>query len=228
VKVEMSETRRKRFPQLQDEQWLRQQIEEKSLRRIAEEIGCSYSAIQYAIGVFKITVPKRSTHHMPADYKEQCKGRGGSTTHKDWTGPKYATEEERRAADRDRVYQWNRTPEGAAYRKQYNGSNKEARSTPEAKRLKKDQHLRRMYGITIEQHDQMKAAQNGRCKLCDALFDESQLETMACVDHDHTTHRVRSLLCYGCNRALGQFCDDARLLRKAIAYLEEHSMEQAA
>ena len=42
------------------------------------------------------------------------------------------------------------------------------------------------------------------------------------VDHNHVTGEFRGWLCNACNTALGMFRDDARLLRAAIKYLEEH------
>jgi hypothetical protein len=40
------------------------------------------------------------------------------------------------------------------------------------------------------------------------------------IDHDHTTGKIRGLLCFKCNSALGLFKDNKELLLKAIAYLK--------
>ena len=39
---------RKTYPQLSDKQWLQEQINMKSIHKIAREIGCSYSGVMYA------------------------------------------------------------------------------------------------------------------------------------------------------------------------------------
>jgi hypothetical protein len=80
-------------------------------------------------------------------------------------------------------------------------------------------HLKRRYGITAEEVDEMLAAQGGLCAICrntPALH----------VDHDHETGLVRELLCFNCNGGLGQFKDDPAVLRAAADYVERHRGER--
>jgi hypothetical protein len=65
----------------------------------------------------------------------------------------------------------------------------------------------------------MLAAQGGRCAICRGDSSSSPGGVLH-VDHCHTTRQVRGLLCADCNRALGQFKDDAAILRAAAEYLE--------
>lgn len=58
------------------------------------------------------------------------------------------------------------------------------------------------------------ARSNGRCDCCGKIA--PPLHT----DHDHATGTFRGLLCMWCNRALGKFQDDPRLLNAAIRYLQ--------
>jgi hypothetical protein len=78
-------------------------------------------------------------------------------------------------------------------------------------------HLRRRYGITAEHFDQMLAEQAGLCAICREAPAEQ-------VDHDHRGGRVRGLLCFNCNGALGQFRDRRDLMLRAIAYLDRDSL----
>lgn len=71
------------------------------------------------------------------------------------------------------------------------------------------------YGITKDQFEKMKVAQDNRCAIC--LTPTQRLY----VDHCHTTKRVRGLLCNGCNAGLGQFGENETTMRRAIEYLKE-------
>jgi len=75
----------------------------------------------------------------------------------------------------------------------------------------RDWWLRRKYGLTSEQYEQMLAKQDGRCRICRT---EANGRTWH-VDHNHETGIVRGILCDNCNRGLGHFKDDADLLRRA-------------
>lgn len=77
------------------------------------------------------------------------------------------------------------------------------------------------FGLTLEQYNVMKAAQNNRCAICG---DEELPTWKKClaVDHDHDTGQVRELLCGSCNNGLGKFRDDPELLTVAAMYLRRH------
>ncbi|MFZ3556307.1 endonuclease VII domain-containing protein [Streptomyces sp. BH055] len=74
-------------------------------------------------------------------------------------------------------------------------------------------HLKRQYGITEAERDELVAAQVGVCCIC---LDAPAVH----VDHCHETGRVRGVLCFSCNAALGQFRDRPDAIRRAAAYVE--------
>jgi hypothetical protein len=88
-------------------------------------------------------------------------------------------------------------------------------------------HLRRTYGLTEAQYHAMVVAQGGVCAICfkpeaATHFRTGTSQSLA-VDHDHSSNRVRALLCTRCNKALGQFEDNIATLHSAIAYLTRFS-----
>ncbi len=93
------------------------------------------------------------------------------------------------------------------------------RSTPEGKERQRAGHLKRKYGITIEQYDELLAAQGGRCAICRR---EPRPDISLHLDHDHESGKLRGILCFRCNNALGDFDDDSGLLRAALRYLESY------
>jgi hypothetical protein len=76
--------------------------------------------------------------------------------------------------------------------------------------------LRRAYGISLEQYQEMVERQGGLCAICGGLPGKLALA----VDHNHETGQVRDLLCPRCNVGMGMLLDDPDLLRAAAAYLE--------
>lgn len=91
-------------------------------------------------------------------------------------------------------------------------------------RYARKHHLMKMYGITIDEYDQMRSAQNGRCAICGRPEADSR-DFRLHVDHDHATGAVRGLLCGLCNQGIGSMRDDPSLLRIAVQYLEKHRQE---
>lgn len=88
------------------------------------------------------------------------------------------------------------------------------RSRPEVNRRAK---LKKAYGISQEQYDEMFKAQGGTCGIC-KRFIPHRGEHL-CVDHCHTSGEIRGLLCGNCNRAIGLLEDSTEFLSNAIKYL---------
>lgn len=78
-----------------------------------------------------------------------------------------------------------------------------------------------MYGITLEDYNEKLIEQNNKCKICNQENTFDRYGVLA-VDHDHSTGKIRGLLCYKCNVGLGNFNDNKQLLEKAINYLKEY------
>ena len=86
--------------------------------------------------------------------------------------------------------------------------------------------LKRRYGLTMEQYEQMLKAQGGGCAICGGKVNmktrwKKCIKRLA-VDHCHKTGKVRGLLCWMCNSSIGRMKDDPALLRKAADYVEKH------
>lgn len=86
-----------------------------------------------------------------------------------------------------------------------------------ARRRGKQVHLQARYGITSEEYAAYLALQDGVCGICGTGCRTGQ---RLAVDHCHSTGRVRGLLCFACNTALGQMADDPARLRLAADWIE--------
>jgi len=90
--------------------------------------------------------------------------------------------------------------------------------------------LKRLYGITVADYNRLLEAQNGGCALCGTknplpgnrsyVKNGKQTQrTVFDVDHNHTTGKVRGLLCTRCNRLVGLANDSADTARCLVEYL---------
>ena len=65
--------------------------------------------------------------------------------------------------------------------------------------------------------------QDGKCAICGTA--EKRLSKKLCIDHNHKTDKIRSLLCSKCNTMLGFALEDVDILASGIEYLEKHRQE---
>ena len=76
--------------------------------------------------------------------------------------------------------------------------------------------LKAKYGITLEDFHKWAEEQGGLCAICRHPPNGRRLS----VDHDHSTGRIRGLLCHNCNSMLGLARDRPAVLQAAIEYLK--------
>ena len=82
----------------------------------------------------------------------------------------------------------------------------------------RERNLRINYGVDSSWYNAKLESQDGCCAICGT--DDNGKRRFA-VDHDHSTGKVRGLLCDTCNRALGMFGDSVKILQNAAEYLKE-------
>ncbi|OYV33228.1 MAG: hypothetical protein B7Z80_24710 [Rhodospirillales bacterium 20-64-7] len=83
---------------------------------------------------------------------------------------------------------------------------------------RRNSHLRRKFGITLDQYNELSAKQNDCCAICDKHRTEFDKEFA--VDHNENTGEIRGLLCFYCNYKLVADHTDGTLLRKVADYVE--------
>lgn len=84
----------------------------------------------------------------------------------------------------------------------------------------KDRYLLRVYGITEKEFEDKISHQSGRCAICSSIFTSTKHTH---IDHNHTTGKVRGLLCSRCNHLLGHAKESLQTLQNAVEYLKYHS-----
>ncbi len=126
---------------------------------------------------------------------------------------RYARNPEHYIAKRKKYYEKNREKE-LERRRKYARENR-----GKLTQKKREWSLKNIYGITIEQFDEMLKKQKNKCAICKT---NKPTGKGFGVDHNHRTGKIRGILCHHCNIALGGFKDSPELLREAISYLEKY------
>ena len=87
----------------------------------------------------------------------------------------------------------------------------------------KNSKLKRAYGITFDEYEELLSKQNKKCAICgiDNNGKYRNKPRAFAVDHCHTTGKIRGLLCSDCNTGIGLLKDNINFLQSAINYLNK-------
>jgi len=95
------------------------------------------------------------------------------------------------------------------------------------KKAQRERDLLSRYNISIKDYDLMRENQKYKCKCC-GVSEQELLELypashhkILCVDHCHSTQKVRGLLCNKCNTLIGFLETRNQHLEKALNYINE-------
>lgn len=88
---------------------------------------------------------------------------------------------------------------------------KKCSSAERRKYYKPHEFMRRKFKLTEEQYDDL--MKNENCQICNVEL------TKKCIDHCHSTNKIRGVLCNNCNTALGLVGDNINILQSMIEYL---------
>lgn len=105
-----------------------------------------------------------------------------------------------------------------AHIKEYNRTHWYSKEYQERRDIKKHRNLKRNHGISLDTYSKMVDNQQNLCAICkNPGIDKYGLV----VDHDHTTGKIRGLICQRHNLMLGQAQDNEEVLMNAIYYLRK-------
>ena len=68
-------------------------------------------------------------------------------------------------------------------------------------------------------YDRLLEKQDGKCAIC------NNSDKRLCLDHNHSTGKIRGLLCTRCNRGIGLLGDNVETLKNAIEYLQKEGRD---
>ena len=115
-------------------------------------------------------------------------------------------------------------PCGAERAKKYRVKNNESLNRKrreyysQNKRGWRDQTLKKLYGISVDEWDILFSSQEGRCAICKTDTPKGRGWQ---TDHCHKTNKIRGILCHHCNSLLGHALDSVDILKSAEDYLNK-------
>lgn len=129
---------------------------------------------------------------------------------------------------RSQKYYWRNPEKAREYARERRKNNPEKyksyvrnyrKNNPDGERAR---HLMREYGITIEQYNAMEVQQGSACAICKQpeTQERNGVKYKLAVDHCHKTGKVRGLLCFKCNSAMGSFEKRDVPMSNVESYLE--------
>lgn len=153
----------------------------------------------------------------------ECKEMRDSETEFHYNGQHYSDGIKRKRKDcvyccRKRRSEYFKNPEK---RKQINKRRRQDYQNDGGARKERNRRnaLWQLYGITIEQYDQLRIDQNYCCAICN-IHESKATRQKLYVDHSHITGENRGLLCATCNSAIGLLKENVETIKNAISYLK--------
>jgi hypothetical protein len=128
-------------------------------------------------------------------------------------------------AEMQRIYRTQRTPEQVRKALDYNIALRKRLKIERPGHVEaqnKDSQLKTKYKINLQIYNDIFAIQKGLCLGC--YRHSSEFNQSLAVDHNHTTGKIRGLLCINCNRTLGYGKDNPTILRRLADYLERGTL----
>jgi Autographiviridae endonuclease VII len=118
-----------------------------------------------------------------------------------------------KACETKRLYEWREKNRSAYnnYAAQWRALNPERQHATE---------IKRKYNVSKEQYQEMLDKQGNRCQICRKLHNVDIKRGRLYIDHNHTTGKVRGLLCNNCNSGIGNLQDDPDIVQSALEYLK--------
>lgn len=93
-----------------------------------------------------------------------------------------------------------------------------AKDPEKVKNRSRRNHMRRKYDLSVDGFHSLWDSQCGNCAICSSSLNFGT--GGFAIDHNHSTGKVRGILCGPCNLGIGHLKDNPDILKSAATYLE--------